>query len=89
MAQTVRNPPAMQKTWVQFLDQEVPWRREWLPTPVILPREFHGQRSLVGYSPWSCKELDMTERHIFTTFYMAAINNGRSSDPLMDLGKPN
>ena len=49
MAQTVRNPPAMQKTWVQFLDQEVPWRREWLPTPVILPKEFHGQRSLVGY----------------------------------------
>ena len=89
MAQTVRNPPAMQKTWVQFLDQEVPWRREWLGTPVILPREFHGQRSLVGYSPWSCKELDTTERHIFTTFYMAAINNGRSSDPLMDLGKSN
>ena len=89
MAQTVRNPPAMKKTWVQFLDQEVPWRREWLPTPVILPKEFHGQRSLVGYSPWSYKELDTTERHIFTTFYMAAINNGRSSDPLMDLGKPN
>ena len=29
-----------------------PWRREWLPTPVFLPGEFHGQRSLVGYSPW-------------------------------------
>ena len=29
---------------------KVPWRREWLPTPVSLPREFHGQRSLVGYS---------------------------------------
>ena len=39
-------------------------RREWLPTPVFLPGEFHGQRSLVGYSPWSpwgLKELDMTE----------------------------
>jgi len=38
-----------------------PWRREWLPTPVILPREFHGQRSLAGYNPWGYKELDKTE----------------------------
>ena len=37
------------------------WRREWQSTPVFLPGEFHGQRSLVGYSPWGCKELDMTE----------------------------
>ena len=35
-----------------------PWRREWLPTSVFLPGEFHGQRSLVGQS---CKELDITE----------------------------
>ena len=40
---------------------KIPWRREWLPTPVFGPGEFHGQRSLVGYSPWSCKELDMTD----------------------------
>ena len=37
-----------------------PWRREWQPIPVFLPVEFHGQRSLVGYSPWGCKESDMT-----------------------------
>ena len=36
-------------------------RREWLPTPVFLPGEFHGQRSLVGYSPWGHKEQDTTE----------------------------
>ena len=30
----------------------IPWRREWLPIPVFLPGEFHGQRSLAGYSPW-------------------------------------
>ena len=36
--------------------------REQLPTPVFLPGKFHGQRSLEGYSPWSCKESDMTER---------------------------
>ena len=40
----------------------IPWRREWLPTPVLLLGEFHGQRSLAGYSPWGCKELDMTEQ---------------------------
>ena len=38
-----------------------PWRREWLPFPVFLPGEFHGQMSLKGYSPWSHKQLDMTE----------------------------
>ena len=37
------------------------WRKEWQPTPVFLPGEFHGQRSLTGYSPWSHKELDTTE----------------------------
>ena len=41
---------------------KIPWRREWLPPPVFLPGEFHGQRSLMGYCPWGCKETDMTER---------------------------
>ena len=36
----------------------VPWRREWQPTPVFLPGESCGQRSLAGYSPWDHKELD-------------------------------
>ena len=53
----VKNPPAMQETWVQSLGQEDPLRKEWLPTPVfLLPEEFHGQRSL-----WGHKELDTTE----------------------------
>ena len=34
---------------------KIPWREEWLPTPVFLPGEFHGQKSLVGYSPWGHK----------------------------------
>ena len=38
------------------------WRRKWQPTPVLLPRKFHGWRSLVGYSPWGHKESDTTER---------------------------
>ena len=40
---------------------KIPWRKECQPTPVILPGEFHGQRSLVGYCPWDPKESDMTE----------------------------
>ena len=43
--------------WVR----KIPWRRKWQPTPVLLPGEFHGQKSLVGYSPWGRKESDMTE----------------------------
>ena len=39
-----------------------PWRREWQPTLVVLPGELHGQRSLAGYSPWGCRESNMTER---------------------------
>ena len=34
---------------------KIPWRRKWLPTPVFLPGESHGQRSLAGYSPWGCR----------------------------------
>ena len=41
---------------------KIPWRRDWLPTPVFLPGEFHGQRSMAGYSPWGHKELDTTEQ---------------------------
>ena len=41
---------------------KIPWRRKWQPTPVFLPGESHGQRSLVGYSPWGHKESDTTER---------------------------
>ena len=40
---------------------KIPWRRARQPTPVFLPGEFHGQRSLIGYSPWGHKELGMTE----------------------------
>ena len=40
----------------------IPWRREWQPTPIFLPGEFHGQQSLAGHNPWDYKELDMTRR---------------------------
>ena len=38
-----------------------PWRRKWQPTLVFLPRKFHGQRNLAGYSPWGHTESDTTE----------------------------
>ena len=57
----VKNLPATCKTWVRSLGQEDPLRREWLPTPAILPIESHEQKSLVGSNPWNCKELDRTE----------------------------
>ena len=66
VAQTVKNLPTIQETWVQSLGWEkkmatsIPWRREWQPTPVM-PGESHGQGSLVGYNPWGRKESDMTE----------------------------
>ena len=71
MAQTV-------ETWVRSLGWEDPLEKEWQPTPILLPREYHGQRSLVGYSPWVRKELDMTERLIqyqFITFYIFWLYN--------------
>ena len=45
---------------------KLPWSREWLPSPVFLPGEFHGQRSLVGYNPWGPKEFDDWVANIFT-----------------------
>ena len=47
---------------VRSLGQEGPWRREWQPSPVVLPGECHGQSSLAGYSSWGHKESDMTGR---------------------------
>ena len=55
----VKNPPANAGDARDM--GKLPWRRRWQPTPVFLPGKSHGQRSLVGYSPWVCKEADTTE----------------------------
>ena len=55
MAETIKNLPAVKEIWVWYVDSGD--SLEWLPTPVFLPGEFHGQRSLAGYSPWDCKRV--------------------------------
>ena len=57
----VRNLPVRQETGFNPWAGKFPRRREWQSTPVFLLGEFHGQRSLAGYSPQGRKELDMTE----------------------------
>ena len=56
VAQIVKCLPTMQETRVQSRVGKIPWRKQWQPTPVLLPGKSHGQRSLVGYSPWGRKE---------------------------------
>ena len=57
----VKNPPAMWRLWFNPWVGKVPWRKEWLLTPVFLPGESHGQRSLAGCSSWAHTDLDLTE----------------------------
>ena len=54
------------------------WRRKWQPTPVLLPGNSHGRRSLVGCSPWGRKELDTTERLHFH-FSLSCIGEGNGN----------
>ena len=60
--------------WTELLFSSylTPWRREWQPIPVFLPGEFHGQRSLMGYSPWGHKDSDTTEQ-LTLTFHSVLI----------------
>ena len=55
-------------------------RRQWHPTPVLLPGKSHGRRSLVGCSPWGCEESDMTERlHFHFHFPLSCIGEGNGN----------
>ena len=69
VTQMIKNPPAMQETWVQSRVGKIPWRRKWQPTPIFLPRESHEQRSWAGYSPWGRKELDTTKWLTFSLLH--------------------
>ena len=54
------------------------WRRQWHPTPVLLPGKSHGWRSLVGCSPWGCEESDTTEQLHFH-FSLSCIREGNGN----------
>ena len=66
VAQTAKNLPAMQETWVRSPGWKEPLRKGMFLTLVFLPRESHGHRSLADYSPWDCKESDMTGQLTFS-----------------------
>ena len=61
----VKSPPANagdRETWARSQVRQIPWRRKWQPSPVLLLRKSHGQRSLAGSSPWGRTESDTTEQ---------------------------
>ena len=70
----VKNLPAIQENWVQSLGWNVPWKREWPPTPVYLPGEFYGQRSL----EYGFAKVDTTEQLTFT-FSQKALDKLKSA----------
>ena len=72
LAQTVKNGLQCRRHMFNPWVGKIPWRREWQPTPVFLLGDFHGQRSLAGYSPWCCKESDMTEQLTLTHLLRAS-----------------
>ena len=55
---------------------KIPWRRKWHSTPVFMPGKSHGQRSLVGYSPWGCKRVrrDLATEHARTQVFLKTLN---------------
>ena len=65
----VKNLPAVRETRVRSWVGKIPWRRKWQPILVFLPRESHGQRSLVGCGAWGCRELITTETDTFTSWF--------------------
>ena len=85
VAQTVKHLPTMRETRVRS-HGKIPWRRKWHPTPALFPGKSHGPRSLVGYSPWGCKESDTTESlHFHFSDWLwavcASLKRALSKDP--------
>ena len=73
----LRNRGTARDRWLQKVSW-VSWRRQWHPTPVLLPGKFHGRRSLVGCSPWGHEESDTTERLPFH-FSLSRIGEGNGN----------
>ena len=97
MVLVVKNCLPMQETQETCFDpwlRKVPWSRKWQPSPGFLPGEFHGQRSLVGCSPWGFIESDMTQ-HTYMPYIQAwslctslFYPHSREMVPTLSLKKP-
>ena len=74
VAQTVKRLSTMWETWVQSLGREVPWRRKWQPTPVLLPRKSHGQ--------WSLVSMGLQSQIRLSNFTFTLYQNGVETHPL-------
>ena len=64
------------------MHRKITWRRKWEPSLVLLPGEFHGQRSLEGYSPWDCKESDTTLQLTFTFHFIHRHQSSNCQDSI-------
>ena len=76
MAQTVKNRLKCRRPGFCPWVGKIPWRRKWELIPVFLPGEFYEQRSLVGYSPWAFKELDVSN-----TVFLSYMNSDITPPP--------
>ena len=80
----------MQEKQVWSLGQEDSWSRKWQPIPVFMPRKFHRQKSLAGYSPWGCKESNMTEHtHTLRNGVFPTMSINKDVTANRDSGPPN
>ena len=66
IAQSVKNLSQYRRSGFNSCIRKIPWRRQWQPTPVFLPGESHGQRSMVGYSPWGSNSWTWLNDFLFT-----------------------
>ena len=90
LAQMVKNLPAKCRRprfdpWIR----KIPWRREWLPSPVFLPGEFHGQKRLESYSPCGCRDSDSSEWLTLSLGLQPTRNWGFQSGIPKDLNRTN
>ena len=67
------NAGRCKRCWIDPRVGKIPWKRAWQPTPVVLPGEFHGQRSLEGYSLWGRKESDTTKQLNNNNIYLSYV----------------
>ena len=74
----VKNPPVTQRPRFNPWVRNILWRRDQLPIPVFSPGEFHGQRSLAGYTPSVRKEMDRTESLTLSLFFKPKVSSAQN-----------